>query len=81
MTSDNPVQDHIDRLEAAHHEAVELADRALRLARRLTACFPHRVLPPLADRAVRLAVALHYRAERATADLDDFINHLERQGR
>jgi hypothetical protein len=81
VTGDNPVQDHIDRLEDAHRDATELADRALRLASRLTACFPHRELPPLADRAVRLAVAFHHRADHAATDLDDFINHLERQDR
>jgi hypothetical protein len=77
----DPVQDRIHRLEDAHQTAVELLDRSLRLARRLTAGFPHRPLPPLADQAVRLAVVFHYRAERAERDLDDFINHLERQGR
>lgn len=84
MTSDYPVQDRIWALEDAERDALALLDRALRLARRLTTTELgnlRRPWPPLADRAVHLAVAFHYRAETAAAELDDFINHLERQGR
>ncbi|MFD8222497.1 hypothetical protein ACFV2U_55030 [Streptomyces sp. NPDC059697] len=84
MTSDNPVQDRIWELQDAERDALALLDRALHLARRLTTTGLGNLRQPwaaLANRAVRLAVAFHYRAERAAADLDDFINHLERQGR
>ncbi|MEE1821248.1 hypothetical protein PUR61_03395 [Streptomyces sp. BE20] len=35
----------------------------------------------LQSRALRLAVTFHHRAQAAAAELDDFINHLERDGR
>jgi hypothetical protein len=80
MTSTD-TQQRIWELEDTEQQARHLRDRALDLAIRLTAGFPARPLPPLADRAVRLALALHYRAEAAESALENFLNHLERDGR
>uniref|UniRef100_UPI002F90C959 hypothetical protein n=1 Tax=Kitasatospora indigofera TaxID=67307 RepID=UPI002F90C959 len=68
MTGANPVHEHIDALGADQNAACDLLERAIRLPRH-------------AGRTLRLAVAFHRRAETAMADLDDFINHLERHGR
>ncbi|MFF0134727.1 hypothetical protein ACFYTG_55845 [Streptomyces mirabilis] len=74
----NPVQERICDLEDAEAAARRLRDRALDLALRQTACWPGRPLPPLAQRAVFLALALHERAEMAARELEDFIDYLER---
>ncbi|MER6121746.1 hypothetical protein ABT173_03400 [Streptomyces sp. NPDC001795] len=72
----HPVQERIWQLEDAEHAARELRDRALDLALRLTAS-PGQGLPPLARRAIWLALSLHHRAEQAADQLDDFLNYLE----
>jgi hypothetical protein len=73
----DPLQERIWHLEDAEAAARRLRDRALDLARRQTIGRDDRRLPQLAERAVFLALSLHYRAEQAARDLDDFINHLE----
>ncbi|MGW6413384.1 hypothetical protein ACWF95_40950 [Streptomyces vinaceus] len=66
-------------LEDAEAGARQLRDRALDLALRQTARWPGRPLPQLAARAVFLALALHYRAEQAARELDEFLDYLERE--
>ncbi|MEV6011993.1 hypothetical protein AB0M29_34945 [Streptomyces sp. NPDC051976] len=81
MTGTNPVQDHIDALEADEEAARGLLDRALHLARRQSDRHPAPPLPESAGRTLRLAVGFHRRAETAAAELDDCINYLKRNGR
>jgi hypothetical protein len=80
VTGGHPVQERIWQLEDAEHDARRLRDRALDLALRLTAS-PGQKLPPLAGRAVMLALSLHRRAEQAADELDDFLNYLEGDSR
>jgi hypothetical protein len=80
VTDGHPVQERIWQLEDAEHAARQLSNRALDLALRLTAS-PGQGLPPLAGRAVMLALSLHCRAEQAADELDDFLNYLERDSR
>ncbi|WP_411130462.1 hypothetical protein [Streptomyces sp. x-19] len=75
MTANNPVQDRIDTLEAAHDHALELLERALDLAGRQS---DRRLRPPRLAATIRLAVVFHRRAAAAAADLTDLINYLEK---
>ncbi|WP_055590060.1 hypothetical protein [Peterkaempfera griseoplana] len=79
-----PAQEALHAAELAEHEALALLDRALRLARRLT-CTDlgnlRQPWPPLANRAVTLALAFHDRAERATRTVEDMLAHLEGNAR
>ena len=78
------VQEALQAAELAEHDALALLDRALRLARRLT-CTElgnlRQPWPPLANRAVNLALTFHHRAEHATRTVEDMLAHLERNAR
>jgi hypothetical protein len=81
VTGTNPVQDHIDALEADQDTARGLLERTLLLARRQTGRHPAPPPPALAGRTLRLAVAFHRRAATAATELDECVNYLERNGR
>ncbi|MFF7191991.1 hypothetical protein ACFZAR_44335 [Streptomyces sp. NPDC008222] len=78
MTSVNPVQDHIDELEADEDRAAALLERTLHLAGRQA---DRHLAPRLAERTLRLAVTFHRRAGTARRELTDFINYMERDAR
>ncbi|MEU5306954.1 hypothetical protein ACH4YO_41645 [Streptomyces noursei] len=69
----NPVQDHIDRLEAAEDTARELLERVLDLAGGQLDRDARSATAP----ALRLAVCFHRRARAAASDLASFLNCLE----